>query len=88
MNEMSNEQTFTLEIHEEDGAFWGEVLELPGCFSAGDTLDELEEATVEAILMVLDASGDAVNADCKFPKSPPMVARHDGIKSARIAVHA
>lgn len=34
---------------EEDGTFWGEVAELPGCFSQGETVDELLEHMKEAI---------------------------------------
>jgi predicted RNase H-like HicB family nuclease len=43
-------------IHEEDdGTFWAEVKELPGCFASGHTLDELREALGEAIAMCLPA---------------------------------
>ena len=43
-------------IHEDDdGKFWAEVRELPGCFASGATLDELHEALVEAIGMCLPA---------------------------------
>jgi predicted RNase H-like HicB family nuclease len=41
-------------IHQEDGSYWAEVKELPGCFASGSTLDELKEALVEAIGMCLD----------------------------------
>jgi predicted RNase H-like HicB family nuclease len=41
-------------IHEEDGSYWAEVKELPGCFASGATLDELKEALVEAISMCLE----------------------------------
>ncbi|HEY3541019.1 MAG TPA: type II toxin-antitoxin system HicB family antitoxin [Gaiellaceae bacterium] len=41
-------------IHEEDGSYWAEVKELPGCFASGSTLDELKEALVEALGMCLD----------------------------------
>ncbi len=41
-------------IHAEDGAYWAEVKELPGCFAAGDTLDELFEALREGISLCLD----------------------------------
>lgn len=41
-------------IHEEDGSYWAEVKELPGCFASGATLDELKEALVEAIGMCLE----------------------------------
>jgi predicted RNase H-like HicB family nuclease len=41
--------TLTVEIHQEDGILWGEVVELPGCFATGEDLDELAEALGEAI---------------------------------------
>lgn len=41
-------------IHNEDGPYWAEVKELPGCFAAGDTLDELFEALLEGISLCLD----------------------------------
>lgn len=34
---------------EEDGTFWAEVAELPGCFATGDTFEELMEAIGEAV---------------------------------------
>lgn len=37
-------------IHEaEEGGFWAEVPALPGCFTQGETLAELEENLHEAI---------------------------------------
>jgi predicted RNase H-like HicB family nuclease len=37
-------------VHEEeDGSYWAEVQELPGCFASGSTLDELREALLDAI---------------------------------------
>ena len=43
---------------EKDGSLWAEVLELPGCFASGDTLDELRDALEEAIsLYVTDDPG-------------------------------
>ena len=36
-------------LHREDGAYWGEVPDLPGCFSAGDTLDEVKDDMVHAV---------------------------------------
>jgi predicted RNase H-like HicB family nuclease len=29
----------TARIHIEDGSYWADVSELPGCFASGDTLD-------------------------------------------------
>jgi predicted RNase H-like HicB family nuclease len=43
--------TLTVEVHEEDGVLWGQVVELPGCFATGDDLDELAEALGEAIAL-------------------------------------
>ena len=37
-------------LHSDDGAHWGvTVPDLPGCFSAGDSMDEALESVVEAI---------------------------------------
>ena len=36
-------------VHEEDGGYWAEVPSLPGCFTQGDTLDELVANLWEAI---------------------------------------
>ena len=42
--------TFTVLVHPaEEGGFWAEVPELPGCISQGETLDELQANVVEAI---------------------------------------
>jgi predicted RNase H-like HicB family nuclease len=47
--------TFTVVIHEEPtGGFWGEVPTLPGCYSQGETVDELLGNLREAIAGVLD----------------------------------
>ena len=42
-------------IHEnEEGGCWGECPELPGCFSQGDTLEQLMEHMREAVELYLD----------------------------------
>ena len=42
--------TFTVAVYEaEEGGYWAEVLELPGCASQGETLDELKDNITEAI---------------------------------------
>jgi predicted RNase H-like HicB family nuclease len=41
-------------IHAEEGSYWAEVTELPGCFASGATLDELVESLTEAIFIYLD----------------------------------
>jgi predicted RNase H-like HicB family nuclease len=45
----------TARIHAEDGGYWAEVLELPGCFASGDNLDELVECLSEGISLYLGA---------------------------------
>lgn len=52
-------QTFTVLVYEaEEGGFWAEVPELPGCGSQGETLDELEKNVLEAIDACLAAHID------------------------------
>lgn len=56
---MSDQATveYVVRVHDgEDGSLWAEVLDLPGCFASGGSLDELREALEEAIsLCVSDA---------------------------------
>lgn len=43
----------TVNVHFEDGSYWAEVPELPGCFASGDTLDELFSSAREGIRLYL-----------------------------------
>ncbi len=43
----------TARIHVEDGGYWADVPELPGCFASGDTLDELFESLQEGVALCL-----------------------------------
>jgi predicted RNase H-like HicB family nuclease len=45
--------TYHADVHEEDGSYWAQVRELPGCFASGDDVDELREAVTEAVDMCL-----------------------------------
>jgi len=48
-------QNYAVVMHEEpDGGFWGEVPALPGCYSQGETVDELKRNIREAIAGVLE----------------------------------
>jgi predicted RNase H-like HicB family nuclease len=48
-------QNYAVVIHEDpDGGFWGEVPALPGCYSQGETVDELKHNIREAIAGVLE----------------------------------
>lgn len=59
-------RTYTVIVHEaepEEGGFWAEVEELPGCFASGDSLDELEtdiRDAIETYILSLAANGEAV----------------------------
>jgi predicted RNase H-like HicB family nuclease len=46
---------FTVIVHPEpSGGFWGEVPALPGCYSQGETVDELLDNLREAIGVTLE----------------------------------
>ena len=46
---------FTVVIHQEpEGGYWGEVPALPGCYSQGETTDELLANLREAIAGTLE----------------------------------
>ena len=42
-------------VHEEEGRYWASFPELPGCFTQGDTLDELRTNALEAVTGHLEA---------------------------------
>jgi len=48
----------TARIHIEEGAYWADVPELPGCFASGDTLDELFASLQEGIALYLADEGE------------------------------
>ena len=49
---------FAVVIHSERaGGFWGEVPAFPGCYSQGETVDELLANLREAIAGVLEVMG-------------------------------
>jgi predicted RNase H-like HicB family nuclease len=57
------ERGLTARVHREDGSYWAEIPELPGCFASGQTMDELREALDESVALYLADSGE----------SPPVV---------------
>ncbi|HEX3733969.1 MAG TPA: type II toxin-antitoxin system HicB family antitoxin [Solirubrobacterales bacterium] len=44
----------TANIHLEDGSYWADVPELPGCFASGDTLDELFDSLRDGVQLYLE----------------------------------
>ncbi len=48
-------RNYAVVIHEDpDGGFWAEVPALPGCYSQGETVDELKHNIREAIAGVIE----------------------------------
>lgn len=45
---------------EAEGSYWAEVLDLPGCFTQGQTLDEVYHNLTEAIACHLDVEPASV----------------------------
>jgi len=49
-------------IHKaEEGGFWAEVPALPGCYSQGETREEVQRNIKEAADLYLESANDAVN---------------------------
>ena len=48
------ERHFTLEYWLDDGWYVGRIKEIPGVFSQGETLEELEENIIDAYTMVME----------------------------------
>lgn len=52
-------ERLTLNVRrDDDGSWWAEVDELPGCFASGTTLDELVDAAREAVAMYTSDHGE------------------------------
>jgi predicted RNase H-like HicB family nuclease len=62
---MANEKTaiYTVRVHPDADGLWAEVVELPGCFAAGSTLDELWESIQEGIGLYLSNDDKRVVAE-------------------------
>lgn len=54
-------------IREEDGMFWAEIEDLPGCFASGESIAEVIDALQEAVSLYLASEGPA-------PRAVPTVA--------------
>jgi predicted RNase H-like HicB family nuclease len=51
------QKIFTLEYWQDEGWYVGQLREVPGVFSQGETLVELEENIRDAFALVLEDSG-------------------------------
>lgn len=57
-------KAYSVVIHEERaGGFWAEVPALPGCYSQGETVEELRENIREAISGVIEVRRDLSGSD-------------------------
>jgi predicted RNase H-like HicB family nuclease len=56
------EREFTANVRFEEGAYWAEVAELPGCFASGIDLNELNQALIESIQAYLAEDENGVKA--------------------------
>lgn len=82
---MTTTREYIVKVHrEEDGMFWAEVLDLPGCFASGESLDVLREALEEAISLYLHDAPDARHIDPI--ESGPAVSRQGNMEVDEIRV--
>jgi predicted RNase H-like HicB family nuclease len=58
-------RNFTLEYWIDNGWYIGKLKEVPGVFSQGQTLDELEENIADAYLLMVEESGQLVHPEAK-----------------------
>jgi predicted RNase H-like HicB family nuclease len=52
---------YRITVHHEDNSYWAEVEQLPGCFAAGETLEEMWESLAEAIGLYLSTPQSGVS---------------------------
>lgn len=45
---------FTVQIHDEYGSYWAQILEMPGCRTEGATIDELMKNMYEVTELYLE----------------------------------
>ena len=53
--------TYTVLVYEDkdDGGYWAKVAELPGCYTSGESLAEIEENVKDAIAAYLESMEDS-----------------------------
>jgi predicted RNase H-like HicB family nuclease len=80
---MAHELSLNVRIHDEgDGVLWAEVLELPGCFASGATVEELREAVAEAVGLYLNTT----ITDGQWSGSDDDESGHDGDQRVLLSV--
>lgn len=61
-------KSITVDVHLEDGQFWAQVREYPGCFAAGFTPKELEASLSEGLSLYLSEPGRPVRVKLSFER--------------------
>jgi predicted RNase H-like HicB family nuclease len=56
---------FTLDYWEDDGWFVGKLREIPGVFSQGETIEELQENIADAYRMMLETETEPSHAETR-----------------------
>ena len=65
--------TYNVIVHSaEEGGYWAEVPDLPGCYTEADTLDELNANIREAISLCLEDAPANVEHSSLMHSSPPL----------------
>jgi predicted RNase H-like HicB family nuclease len=83
---MPHEVEYTVLVHDEGaGSLWGEVAELPGCFTSGRNLKELWEALGDAIGLYLSTPDRRVEVEMDGAELAPPT-RREVIHEHRISV--
>lgn len=59
------EKVFTLEYCIDDDWYVGKIKEIPGVFSQGETLDELEKNIQDAYQMIMESEPDKSHPNAK-----------------------
>ncbi len=54
---------YTLNIRHEDGIYWANIEQIPGCFATGDSMDELMTNMAEAVGLALSTPESTVHAE-------------------------
>jgi len=55
-------QVTVLVYRAEEGGYWAEMPEYPGCYTQAETMDELQENVREAVQCYVDAGYDDLHA--------------------------
>jgi predicted RNase H-like HicB family nuclease len=66
---------FTVKVYRaEEGGYWAECRELPGCFTQGETMPEVRKNAREAITLYLEALAERVATGRSAPRRDRPVA--------------